>query len=68
MIAELVTHYTPIELDRRALILKTAAYSQLYAGMSDQDIKNFLKKTFNVDNEKYAQNILEYVKGHPDPP
>lgn len=67
MAAQLVTTYTPVEMDRRALALKTAVYSQLYAGMSDHDIKDFLKKAFNVDNEEYAQNILDYVKENPDP-
>lgn len=67
MTAELVTHYTPIELDRRAYMLKTVAISCVDCGYTDQEIKDYLKKKYKVDNEEYAQNILEYVKKHPDP-
>ena len=67
MSAQLVTHYTPLEMDQRAHTLKTAVHSQLYAGASDQDIKNFLKKVYKVENEQYAQNILDYVKENRDP-
>ena len=67
MVAELKTQYTPVELDRRAQTLKSVAHSMVYNGHSDQEVKDFLKKVYKVDNEEYAQNILEYVKGHPDP-
>ncbi len=67
MIAELETRYTPVELDRRAHTLKTVAHSMVYNGHSGREVKDFLKKVYKVDNEEYAQNVLEYVKGHPDP-
>ncbi len=67
MTAELVTHYTPVELDRRALVLKNVANSLVEAGLSDQKIKDYLRKRYKVENEQYANNILEYVKDHPDP-
>ena len=67
MSAQLVTHYTPVELDQRAHTLKTAVHAQLYAGVPEQKIKEFLKDVYKVDNEQYAQNILDYVKENPDP-
>ena len=67
MMAELKTRYTPQELDERSLKLKSAALVLLFAGHSDQKIKDYLKKRYKVDNEQYAQNILDYVKENPDP-
>ena len=48
-------------------MLKTVAISCVDCGYTDQEIKDYLKKKYKVDNEEYAQNILEYVKEHPDP-
>ena len=67
MSAQLVTIYTPVEMDQRALILKNVTLSLVESGQSDQEIKEFLKRIYKVDNEQYAQNILDYVKENPDP-
>ena len=67
MRTQLVTHYTPLEMDQRAHTLKTVACSWVDGGHSDQEIKDYLKKKYNVDNEQYAQNIVDYVKENPNP-
>lgn len=67
MSAQLVTNYTPVEMDQRALVLKNVTISLVESGQSDQEIKKFLKRKYKVDNEQYAQNILDYVKENPDP-
>ena len=61
MSAQLVTNYTPVEMDQRALVLKNVTISLVESGQSDQEIKKFLKRKYKVDNEQYAQNILDYV-------
>ena len=66
MMAELVTRYTPVALDERSLKLKSAALVLLFAGHSDQEIKDLIIKAFNLESEEYAQNVLDYVKDHPD--
>lgn len=66
MAAQLVTHYTPVEMDERALKLKSAALVLLFAGHSDQEIKDLIIKVFDLESEKYAENVLDYVKNHPD--
>ncbi len=54
-------------MDQRALVLKNVTISLVESGQSDQEIKKFLKRKYKVDNEQYAQNILDYVKENPDP-